>query len=91
MVADLLREGQLHPNTAEIFRINSQPIVLYRQAQAIAKAAAGNSFVVTTGTGSGKSLCFFIPIVDAAVRARVAREPPRTGAIVVYPMECTGQ
>jgi hypothetical protein len=24
------------------------------------------SFVVTTGTGSGKSLCFFLPIVDAA-------------------------
>jgi ATP-dependent helicase YprA (DUF1998 family) len=86
-VAELVTEGQLHPNTAEIFRVNSQPIVLYRhQAQAIAKASGGNSFVVTTGTGSGKSLCFFIPIIDVAVRARVAGEPPRTRAIVVYPM-----
>ena len=86
-VADLAKEGLLHPSTADIFRVDSQPIVLYRhQAQAIAKAAGGNSFVVTTGTGSGKSLCFFIPIIDAAVRARVARQPSRTRAIVVYPM-----
>jgi Lhr-like helicase len=86
-VADLVREGLLHPNTADIFRVNSQPIVLYRhQAQAIAKAAGGSSFVVTTGTGSGKSLCFFIPIIDAAVRGRVGGQPSRTRAIVVYPM-----
>jgi ATP-dependent helicase YprA (DUF1998 family) len=56
------------------------------QAQAVAKAAAGQSFVVTTGTGSGKSLCFFIPIIDAAIRARDAGEVRRTRAIVIYPM-----
>ena len=86
-VADLAREGSLHPHTSDVFRADSKPIVLYRhQAQAIAKATAGNSFVVTTGTGSGKSLCFFIPIIDAAIRARVERQLPRTRAIVVYPM-----
>lgn len=86
-VADLASEGSLHPHTADVFRVDSKPIVLYRhQAQAIARAAAGKSFVVTTGTGSGKSLCFFIPIIDAAIRARVAKQPPKTRAIVVYPM-----
>jgi len=38
---------------------------------------------VTTGTGSGKSLCFFLPIIDAVVRAG---EPQRTRAIIIYPM-----
>ena len=52
----------------------------------MAKAAARQSFVVTTGTGSGKSLCFFVPIIDAAIRARAAGEPARTRAIVIYPM-----
>ncbi len=33
------------------------------QEQAIGLALDEESFVVTTGTGSGKSLCFFIPIV----------------------------
>ena len=56
------------------------------QAQAVAKATARQSFVVTTGTGSGKSLCFFVPIIDAAIRARAAGEAPRTRAIVIYPM-----
>ena len=83
----LVKEGSLHPNTGNVFRIDGQPITLYRhQAQSVAKAAAGQSFVVTTGTGSGKSLCFFIPIIEAAIRARVSGEAPRTRAIVIYPM-----
>jgi len=46
-------------------------IPLYQhQEQAIAHASKGDSFVVTTGTGSGKSLCFFLPITDAILRAR---------------------
>jgi len=56
------------------------------QQQAIGLALAGKSYVVTTGTGSGKSLCFFIPIVDAIVKAKRAGEPQYTRAIVVYPM-----
>lgn len=56
------------------------------QEQAIGLALDGKSFVVTTGTGSGKSLCFFIPIVDAVVKAKRAGEGARTRAIIVYPM-----
>ena len=53
--------------------------------QAVAKAIARQSFAVTIGTGSGKSLCFFIPIIDAAIRGRAASEERRTRAIVIYP------
>lgn len=83
----LVRGGTLHPRTGDVFRVDGASITLHRhQEQAVAKAAAGQSFVVTTGTGSGKSLCFFVPIIDAAVRARTGREAPRTRAIIVYPM-----
>lgn len=83
----LVENGTLHPKTEQVFRRNGQPMTLYRhQSLAVAKAHVKKSFVVTTGTGSGKSLCFFVPIVDAAIRARLAHEPPRTRAIVVYPM-----
>ena len=78
-ISELVTEGTLHPETASVFRVNGRPITLFRhQAQAVAKAAAGQSFVVTMGTGSGKSLCFFIPIIDAAIRARAAGEVRRT-------------
>ena len=56
------------------------------QAQALGLALDGKSFVVTTGTGSGKSLCFFIPIIDAVIKAKRKGESARTRAIVVYPM-----
>jgi DEAD/DEAH box helicase len=47
--------------------------------------------VLTTGTGSGKSLSYFIPIVDRALRR--GKGEPRITAIVVYPMNalCNSQ
>ncbi|MBV9203451.1 MAG: DEAD/DEAH box helicase [Alphaproteobacteria bacterium] len=86
-VEALVRNGSLHPDVARVFRVDGQSITLYRhQTQAVAKALARQSFAVTTGTGSGKSLCFFIPIIDAAIRGRAAGEERRTRAIVIYPM-----
>jgi ATP-dependent helicase YprA (DUF1998 family) len=83
-VDELAAGGTLHADTARVFRVDGQGIRFHRhQAQAIAKAARRQSFAVTTGTGSGKSLCFFVPIVNAAIRARIAGEAPRTRAIVI--------
>jgi superfamily II DNA/RNA helicase len=81
-VAELVAKGELHPTCADLFGIR-----LYQHQEfAIALASKGESFVVTTGTGSGKSLAFFIPIVDAVLRAKEADPTPRTRAIVIYPM-----
>jgi ATP-dependent helicase YprA (DUF1998 family) len=86
-VEQLARDGTLHEDTVRVFRVDGKPIRFHRhQAQAIAKAAQRQSFAVTTGTGSGKPLCFFVPIIDAAIRARAAGEAARTRAIVIYPM-----
>lgn len=84
---DLLHDGVIESETARIFQMGGAPLRLHlHQEQALAKAQAGGSYVVTTGTGSGKSLCFFIPIVDAIIRARKAGAPRKTSAIVIYPM-----
>ena len=56
------------------------------QVQSVHIARKRRSFVVTTGTGSGKSICFFLPIIDAVLRGRRADARRRTRAIVVYPM-----
>ena len=86
-VGTLVANGVLHPGCVDIFRANGQPLSLYtHQEQAIALATEGESFVVTTGTGSGKSLCFFIPIVSHVLAARRTNAQRRTQAIVVYPM-----
>ena len=88
-VTDLVASGDLDPALATIFAKGDprEPIRLYRhQAQAVAKAKTGQSYVVTTGTGSGKSLCFFIPIIDEIVRGRRMGAARGTKAIIIYPM-----
>lgn len=88
-VDDLVAEGVLHGECARIFRVEKgtpkeRPIRFHRhQAGAIRAARTGASYVLTTGTGSGKSLAYITPIVD-----RVLRDGPNKGikAIVVYPM-----
>jgi Lhr-like helicase len=82
-IRSLSESGVLHPRTASLFH----DIDLHEhQHVAVELARKGKSYVVTTGTGSGKSLCFFIPIVDAVLRAKEANPTPRTRAIVIYPM-----
>ncbi|WP_242496174.1 DEAD/DEAH box helicase [Sphingobium cupriresistens] len=88
-IEELVVSGDVAPELASIFVAGPDrtPIRLHRhQERAVAKARNRESFVVTTGTGSGKSLCFFVPIVDAIVRAKKAGEAPRTKAIIIYPM-----
>lgn len=87
-VAALAKSGILQPGCAEIFQSDGRPLLLFKhQEQAVALASKEESFVVTTGTGSGKSLCFFIPIVNYVLGARRSGTTPRrTSAIVVYPM-----
>jgi hypothetical protein len=83
----LIASGALEPRTAEIFRADGVPLTLYKhQEQAVVLASQGESYIVTTGTGSGKSLCFFIPIVSAVLAERRATPRRRTRAIIIYPM-----
>jgi DEAD/DEAH box helicase domain-containing protein len=60
--------------------------VLYRhQAEAWEAARRGENVVVTTGTASGKSLAFNLPVLDA-----IAREP-KTRALYLYPTKALAQ
>ena len=87
-IDQLVAEGLLHPKTAEIFRVgNDRPIQLFQhQQESLSKARDGQSYVVTTGTGSGKSLAFFVPIFDRILREKAADPTPKTRAIIIYPM-----
>jgi hypothetical protein len=87
----LVDEGTLHPKCKRIFRIDKsehdpvgRPLQLHtHQAQAIRKAREDKSYVLTSGTGSGKSLTYIVPIVDHVLRNGTGRG---IQAIVVYPM-----
>jgi very-short-patch-repair endonuclease len=100
-VDELVDTGLLNSECARIFRIKSsedpfgKPMTLHKhQVDAIRIAQRRESYVVTTGTGSGKSLSYFIPIVDDVLRRKRTGEAlNKITAIVVYPMNalCNSQ
>src|SRR4249920_443403 len=71
-VDELVREGVLKSGCSQVFRrektaaVGSGEELLFHQHQedAIRKAKEGRNYVLTTGTGSGKSLSYIVPIVD---------------------------
>ena len=57
------------------------------QEQAIRKAAAGRNLVVATGTGSGKTESFLLPVLSELIRERDAGQlGPGVRALLLYPM-----
>lgn len=90
-VDDLVAEGLVHADTAPIFRIGKsardavgRPMSLHQhQVDAIRAARDDRNYVLTTGTGSGKSLSYMVPIVDHVLRTGSGSG---VKAIVVYPM-----
>jgi len=79
-VTEIAESGLIHGATADIFKGYS----LYRhQIEAIKLGIAGQDFVVTSGTGSGKSLTYI-----GSIFHKLLTEPQSSGvtAIVVYPM-----
>lgn len=61
---------------------------LYRHQEAsLRKINAGKSLIVTTGTGSGKTECFLIPIINHLLRQKEAGTlEDAVHAIIIYPM-----
>ncbi len=88
-ITELVASGSLHPSCEQIFRIGKEkgpgsPLRLHRhQRDAIQAAGESANYVLTTGTGSGKSLSYIIPIVDHVLRHGTGKG---IKAIVIYPM-----
>ncbi|MDO5537588.1 MAG: DEAD/DEAH box helicase, partial [Desulfovibrionaceae bacterium] len=94
-IDDLVKQDILHPLCSEIFRIGKSfknpgghAMQLYRhQAEAIRAAQDKDNYVLTTGTGSGKSLSYIVPIVDEILKQKAKGEGEgRIKAVIVYPM-----
>lgn len=94
-VSSLVAEGVLHKECDRAFRKKTaqdplgQPLLLHRhQREAVTAAQAGDNYVLVTGTGSGKSLAYILPIVDAVIKqkAKSPNAPASIKAIIIYPM-----
>lgn len=89
-LAQLVAEGVLHPSFRELASAAlplERPLYLH-QDQAIEKVVKeGRNLIVATGTGSGKTETFLIPILDHLLRQRAAGTlSPGVRALLLYPM-----
>ena len=89
-IGSLVSESILDKECLNIFRRNKSAssqgdeLILYKhQHEAIIAANQKKNYVLTTGTGSGKSLSYIIPIVDHVLKTGSGKG---IKAIVIYPM-----
>ena len=91
-VAELVDEGVLcksmmHLGGGDPHNFNPDRPLYVHQVRAIRKAASGRNYAVVTGTGSGKTECFLLPILND-----ILKEFEETGrsagirAMILYPM-----
>ena len=76
---------ELHPRVREALAAQGINELYTHQAEAWKAAARGEHLIVTTGTASGKTLAFNLPVLDA-----LALEPKRR-ALYLYPTKALAQ
>jgi superfamily II DNA/RNA helicase len=81
-IKSLVEDGLLHRELQDIF----YGYELYKhQEEAIFLGATGNEFIVTSGTGSGKSLTYIATIFNHILNSKESLSG-KTQAVIVYPM-----
>ena len=84
----LVEEGVLHPH---IKQLSPYPSAYRHQEQAFRAIHAGRPTLVATGTGSGKTECFLLPIISRCLQLRDESAPAGITAVIVYPMNALAE
>ncbi len=83
---DLVTDRTLHPGALRL-GIDADRVLYRHQEVAIRKAVTGRNIIVATGTGSGKTEAFLLPILDALLREDEGTlAQPGVRALLLYPM-----
>lgn len=80
-IRQLTDEGLLDPRMLQLFEAD-RPLYAHQQSAVVAAIKEQANIVVATGTGSGKTECFLIPMLQHLL------QDPRPGmqALILYPM-----
>ena len=88
-ISELISDGVMSPlfeRFGQGFKLG-RPLYVHQES-AVRAAANGDNLIVTTGTGSGKTECFLMPIVNSLLQEQesVGHLDDGVRAIVIYPM-----
>lgn len=84
---ELAEEGVVSREIVKMQGFHPGRSLYWHQEQAVRKAAEGKNLIVTTGTGSGKTESFLIPVIDQLLREKEAGTlGPGVRTLIIYPM-----
>ncbi len=93
-IEELIQDGTASPLFRDLEPVDeserelkiNRPLYTHQQ-KALEKANSGNNLVVTTGTGSGKTECFIIPVINSLLKEiETGTLDDGVRAIIIYPM-----
>lgn len=79
-----VQQLEMHPDTRRLLSKKHPRGIYHHQARAQRIAASGADLVVSTGTASGKTLCFHLAALE------VLHKKPQSRVMVLYPQKALG-
>ena len=89
-IQQLIGDGVFHPHMRQIVPADINNVYGH-QERALRAVHAGQTTLVSTGTGSGKTECFLYPIISKCLDLKDAKEQPGISAVIVYPMNALAE
>lgn len=87
-IKELINEGIVDEDFKYISKIYNLPSLHMHQEEALLKTIQGNNIIVSTGTGSGKTESFMLPIINDLINEKKEKGfiSPGVRALLVFPM-----
>jgi len=84
---ELVEEGLVSKEILELHSFHPERRLYRHQEEAIRKAVAKKNLIVTTGTGSGKTESFLIPVInELLIEKKAGTLGPGVRTLIIYPM-----
>jgi DEAD/DEAH box helicase len=84
-IKDLVEQSILHSRVADLFTPSDRRLYEHQQ-KAVQAVTDGENIIVATGTGSGKTECFLIPMLDVLLKGNEDLRFSGVRALILYPM-----
>ena len=85
-VKDLINQGLLHPELEFLFQPSQRSLYEHQQTAVKKIIQDKQNIVVATGTGSGKTECFLIPMLDMLLKEEKDLALSGVRTLILYPM-----
>ena len=86
-IPQLIQDGIVSADFQYLKRLYNIPNLHKHQEEALLKAISGENLIVSTGTGSGKTECFLLPLINELMREKEKGTlDDGVRALIIYPM-----